>query len=95
MPKRRQQTQLEPSKGYLLVASYSKAYYDGITEIVNNLDKFFPKDLLKNHSEKEKRFLAQTLIDHPNFLKLKENFKNTENNVIKAEKDLKNYIFEF
>lgn len=73
----------------------SKAYYDGITEIVNNLDEFFPKDLLKNHSKEQKRFLAQTLIDHPNFSKIKENFKNTENKIFKAEQDLKNYIFEF
>jgi hypothetical protein len=28
MARRRQQIQVEPSKGYLLVASYSKAYYD-------------------------------------------------------------------
>jgi hypothetical protein len=73
----------------------SKSYYDGITEIVDNLENFIPKDLIKNHSEKQKRFLAQSLIDHPNFSKIKENIKNTEDNVFKAEQDLKNYIFEF
>ena len=42
MPKRRQQTQLEPSKGYLLVASYSQTYYDAAIRCAISLRDHHP-----------------------------------------------------